>query len=123
MAGFRAATGAVILIASSLFWLAPASAQQSPTGLYGTVTRSPTSPVCAAERPCSAPVAGAILQALRGQTIVAHTKTGRKGRYRLRLSPGRYAIRVVGLRGGGKTTSVRAHGWTHLDLTFDTGIR
>ncbi len=113
-----------MLIASSLFWLAPASAQQSGTGLYGTVTKGPTSPVCLAERPCSAPVANAIVEALRGHTIVAHGKTSDKGRYRLRLSPGHYAIRVLGaFRGGGKAAVVRAHGWTHLDLSFDTGIR
>ncbi len=116
--------GAVALIASGLLWLAPASAQQPGTGLYGTVTKSPASPVCVAERGCTAVAAGATVEAVRGHTVVAHTKTGSKGGYRLRLLPGSYSIRIVGaFRGGRKQAVVGTHGWTRLNLTFDTGIR
>ncbi len=88
------------------------------------MTRSPASPVCVAERPCSKPAVGATVQALRANVVVAHTKTGSKGDYRLRLLPGRYLIRIVGaFRGGTKSALVRTGGWTHLDLVFDTGIR
>jgi Carboxypeptidase regulatory-like domain len=114
----------VLLIASSLLWLSPASAQQSSAGLYGTVTKSPASPVCVAEHPCTAPAAGAKVEALRGQTVVARTTTGRKGGYRLPLSPGRYVVRIVGaFRGGRKNAVVQPRTWTRLNLTFDTGIR
>ncbi len=112
------------LIASSLFWLAPASARQPGTGLYGTVTKSPTSPVCVAGHPCGAVAAGVRVEALRGSTVVVHTTTGRRGGYRLRLSPGRYVIRVLGaFRGGRRAAIVRAGGWTRLDFRLDTGIR
>ena len=116
--------GGAILIASGLLWLAPASAHHPGTGLYGTVTKSPASPVCVAERPCTAPAPGATIQALQGSRVVTHTKTGHKGRYRLRLSPGSFVIRIVGaFRGGHKVAVVKSGGWTRLDLRFDTGIR
>src|SRR5205823_8912165 len=64
------------------------------SGLFGTVVRSPITPVCRVGQPCSAPAAGVTLLFLRGGTKVASVVTTNAGTYRVRLAPGSYTVRV-----------------------------
>ena len=98
------------------------------SGLSGTVERGPTMPVCRAGQSCSAPVVGAVLRFSRGGTVVAHTRTGAKGRYSIRLAPGVYSVSIrpapqvgTGLRP--RSVRVRLGLIGHVDFMLDTGIR
>ncbi len=94
------------------------------SGLYGKVTRGPITPVCIAERPCSAPAAGAVIVFSRAGHEVARTRTAANGRYRLTLTPGMYSIRVLQARpvDPGIARVQRGH-FRHVDFSIDTGIR
>jgi len=107
-----------------------ASAGAAPTaGLYGTVTRSPITPVCAAEGPCSGPAAHTKLRFLRAGGLVASVVTDARGHYRIRLARGLYSVRVAGAPAtgiGGRVdpASVRVRmTWRRQNFDIDTGIR
>lgn len=109
--------------------LAASAAAASTSGVYGTVTRSPTEPRCAAEEPCSEPAVHMKLRFLRGGKAVASIVTDARGRYRVALPRGLYIVRVVGARAarfGGRidpaSVSVRTT-WRRQDFDIDTGIR
>jgi hypothetical protein len=116
---------AAIAIAISL---AAASAATATTrsGLRGVVRRAPISPVCIAEKPCSAPVKHAKLTFTRG-TVSRSVVTDADGRYRMLLAPGRYTVRIGATvaRFGSKpqTAVVTAGRITVRNFTIDTGIR
>jgi hypothetical protein len=116
---------AAIAIAISL---ATASAATATTrsGLRGVVRRAPISPVCIAEKPCSAPVKHAQLTFTRG-TVSRSVVTDADGRYRVLLAPGRYTVRIGATvaRFGSKpqTAVVTAGRITVRNFTIDTGIR
>src|SRR2546428_6345702 len=84
-----------ILVLLALALVAPAAATTGQ-GLYGVVTRSPTKPVCSSEEPCSGPAAHTKLRFFRGTTFVSSVVTDARGRYRMRLPPGLYRVRVAG---------------------------
>jgi hypothetical protein len=114
-----------------LVWLvlvAPAAATTSQ-GLYGTVTRGPTKPVCSSEDACSEPAAHTRLRFRRGTTVAVSVVTDARGRYRVRLPRGIYAVRVAGAPASGiggriapAKVRVRA-AWRHQNFDIDTGIR
>ncbi|MDX6400006.1 MAG: hypothetical protein QOF27_612 [Gaiellaceae bacterium] len=111
-----------------LFLVAPAGATTGQ-GLYGLVTRGPTTPVCSNEMPCSEPAAHVRLRFLRGTTLVATTRTDLLGRYRVRLPRGIYKVNVAGAPTGGlggriAPAAVRVRAvWRHQNFDIDTGIR
>jgi hypothetical protein len=115
-----------LLLALAL--IAPAGAATGQ-GLYGVVTRGPTKPVCSSEEPCSEPAAHTKLRFLRGTTLVSSVVTDARGRYRVRLQRGIYAVRVAGVPANGMggriaPASVRVRaGWRHQNFDIDTGIR
>ena len=94
------------------------------SGLYGTVTRGPITPVCIAEEPCSAPMPGAMLVFSRVGREVARTRTAANGTYRVRLAPGMYSVRVLQARPAdpGVVRVQRGH-FRQVDFSIDTGIR
>lgn len=98
-------------------------------GLYGTVTRSPTQPVCTAEQPCSKPAPHVRLRFLRGVTQIATVLTDVRGSYRVRLPRGVFSVRLAGaapgeLGGRVDPASVRVRAvWRHQNFDIDTGIR
>ena len=49
-------------------------------GLFGTVTRAPTMPVCIAGQPCSKPAAGVTLTFVHDGVAAKSVVTGAKGR-------------------------------------------
>lgn len=111
-----------------LFLVAPAGATTGQ-GLFGSVTRSPTTPVCSNEAPCSEPAVHVNLRFLRGAELVATARTDLRGRYRVRLQRGVYTVRVAGAPAGGiggriDPAAVRVRTvWRHQNFDIDTGIR
>ncbi len=112
---------AVILVTA-----ATASAVGPRSGLYGTVTRGPISPVCRAGVPCDAPAPNVILTFTR-LSVLKTTRTDQHGTYRVELGPGTYTVRTS-LRPFGQITRpaiihVRGGHFDKIDFTLDTGIR
>lgn len=104
-----------------------ASAATSPSGLRGIVLRGPVQPVCRVGVPCDAPAAGYVLVFSRAGRIVARTKTGSDGRFRIGLRPGRYAVRTsrTGFERTVRPAAVTVPTGRYARVTFriDTGIR
>ena len=105
-----------------------AHATPSPSGLRGTVTRGPVSPVCVAEQPCSEPAPNVTLLFSRRGHVAARSTTDATGRYRIRLAPGRYQVsRTAQLRIGRgfdpDHVRVLPGRFTTVDFSIDTGIR
>ena len=97
------------------------------TGLVGTVTRGPVTPVCRVGVPCSAPFSAAF-SVSQGQQVVARFQSDSAGHYQVLLAPGSYTITPdsgapVFPRSQAKAATVGSSELTHLDLQFDTGIR
>jgi hypothetical protein len=95
-------------------------------GLHGMVVRGPTTPVCSTTEPCTEPARGAVLAFAR-HGRVARVVVDARGRYRVRLAPGTYAVRLVPApRVGGiapRTVVVRPGVDARRDFAIDTGIR
>jgi hypothetical protein len=106
---------------------AQSAGDTAPGGLYGEVVVRPATPVCRVGTPCSKPAPGLSLAFSQHGRRVAATRTDERGRYRIRLQGGRYAVSVPGTRTGrrvrpSEATAPRRH-FTRLDLTYDPGIR
>lgn len=116
---------AAVLVALALVGAAPA-ATVVPSGLRGSVTRPPTKPVCAQNSSCSAPAANAVLLFTRNATTV-RTRTDARGRYRVTLAPGWWAVRAgtprIGSGVSPRLVRVVAGRFRVVDLDIDTGIR
>jgi hypothetical protein len=96
-------------------------------GLFGTVTRAPTMPVCIVGQPCSKPAAGVTLTFMHGGVTAKSVVTGANGTYRVLLAPGVYTVRVSGLgrmqRMTPTTVTVRRGLVARQAFVIDTGIR
>jgi hypothetical protein len=92
------------------------------SGLYGTVTRGPIAPVCAAEQPCTAPAVGSTIVFMHAGRF-ARVVVRADGSYRVRLVPGYYLVKS--LRGRIEPTTVRVplNHTRHINFSIDTGIR
>jgi len=97
------------------------------SGLFGTVTRSPITPVCVAGQSCSAPAAGVTLTFLRGGKPVRSVVTSATGKYRVLLAPGVYTVRVSPRTRVGRltpaTVTVPPRVVARRAFVIDTGIR
>ena len=107
---------------------AGAHAASSPSGLRGTVTRGPISPVCVVEQPCSEPARSVTLVFTVGNHVVGRTITDAAGRYRIRLAPARYQVSRTVLPRIGRVLEpdharVFPGRFTRVDFSIDTGIR
>ena len=95
------------------------------TGLEGTITLGPIQPVCHAEEPCEAPLQ-ADFTLRQGGRVVAHFASDGNGRFLVYAAPGTYIVvpaQPIGLGVQTPEVIVQPRGLTHLDLSFDTGIR
>lgn len=115
-----------VLTVFAILALAPAvsSASGVRSGVHGSVRRGPTQPVCQVGTPCSAPAAGVRLTFSRG-AVVRRVRTNKRGRYSIRLAPGRYAVRVSGAFFGysPRRVTVRRGQMSLLKIDIDTGLR
>src|SRR3954454_16316849 len=96
------------------------------TGLHGTVSKGPTTPVCRVGTPCSAPAQVTLLFQRAGRTTRVHTTA--TGTYTARLAPGYYTVKTVERIGitpniRPQRVHVRAGHLDRLDFRIDTGIR
>jgi hypothetical protein len=96
-------------------------------GLFGTVVRSPITPVCQAGQSCSAPAAGVTLTFSRGGMVVKSVVTTSAGKYHVQLAAGVYTVRFVSksriARLTPTTVTVRSGAVLRRNFTIDTGIR
>ena len=94
------------------------------SGLYGVVTRGPITPVCSVEVPCTAPYAHSTLLFSR-PSLMRQVTTDAQGKYRIRLAPGRWSLRVKDAHFGWKPTAVwvPTGRYGHVNVSVDTGIR
>ena len=120
----------LVTVALLLLSIAGSAGASTPaSGVYGTVTRGPTQPVCMVGEPCEEPAPGVVLHIARAATgaPVTHVRTGSGGAYRVRLAPGVYTIRTSGRTLGTilKPVTVRVlrGRFTRRNLSIDTGIR
>ena len=102
-----------------------AGAATTPSGLRGLVTRGPTAPVCVAGQPCSEPAKNVLLLFSRSGRVVRRVTTNEKGRYRVALAPGVYAVRRQSIGRGLEPLRARvvANRFRRVDFSIDTGIR
>src|SRR3954449_6239009 len=97
----------VALGAAALLLAAPAAMSASaPSGLQGTVRRSPATPVCRSDKPCSAPAYVWLVFTRAGATPV-RVHTTKAGAYRVLLRPGYYAV-ATALTGPGRLPKPKA---------------
>ena len=94
------------------------------SGLYGVVTRGPTTPVCRVDVPCTAPYGHSTLVFSR-PSVTRQVITDGQGRYRIALAPGRWSLRVKDAHFGAKPTTVwvPTSRYAKLNVFVDTGIR
>ena len=102
--------------------------QLQHTGLEGVARRGPIQPVCRVDQSCDAPFS-ARFEVRQGERLVATFQSDSAGRFRTFLTPGRYLVApdasapVLSPLSQTRAVTVGAHGLTHVELDFDTGIR
>jgi hypothetical protein len=94
------------------------------SGLYGVVTRGPTTPVCRVDVPCTAPYGHSTLVFSR-PGVTRQVTTDAQGTYRIGLAPGRWSLRVKDAHFGAKPAAawVPTSRYAKLNVFVDTGIR
>jgi hypothetical protein len=97
------------------------------SGIKGTVTIGPTTPVQQEGQPEEAPYeATIVIENSRGHRV-AEVRSSADGSYSMNLAPGTYTLvpQSPGVlpRAGAYTAVVRAHEFTVVDIQYDSGIR
>jgi hypothetical protein len=125
-------TLALLLAIPVLFGCGSEPAAQAPadSGVRGLVLLGPNCPVMQEGVPCPDTAYDGSVRILRAGTdeLVATVRSGKDGRFVVRLEPGRYVLEPIAAEGGlpfGKPldVTVRAHAFTSVRIRFDTGIR
>jgi hypothetical protein len=102
--------------------------QLERTGLEGVARRGPIQPICRVDQSCDAPFS-ARFEVRQGERLVATFQSDSAGRFRTYLTPGTYLVApdasapVLSPLSQTRSVTVGAHGLTHVELDFDTGIR
>jgi hypothetical protein len=95
------------------------------TGLEGTARLGPLEPVCRAGDPCDAPLHARFTLQQGGHPVVRFASDS-TGHFLVFTAPGTYIVvpdEPIGLGAQTPEVTVGGDGLTHVDLTFDTGIR
>ena len=107
-----------------------ANASAAGSGVRGTAMVGPTCPVVTSPPSASCadrPYAGTFVIESVGGTRIADVSSGADGRYALALPAGSYTLRLADRNAmpslAPQPFTVRADGWTTLDLALDSGIR
>jgi hypothetical protein len=104
------------------------TADRVDSGIRGKVLYGPTCPV---ERPgerCERPYDATLrIRLRRTHKVVETVRSGDDGRFKVRLRPGRYVVEPVLRRrypyAAPVPATVRAHRFTRVTVSFDSGIR
>jgi hypothetical protein len=123
------AAGALLVVASACSSGArpvqPGADGLDRTGLEGTARLGPIQPVCREGEPCDAPLQ-ATFTLRRADRAAVRFVSDSDGRFVAHVAPGTYLVvpdEPIGIGGQTPEVVVGADGLTHVDLTFDTGIR
>jgi len=95
------------------------------TGLEGTARLGPTQPVCRAAEPCDAPLEAGFTLQREGHDVYRFASDS-IGHFLVYTAPGTYIVvpdEPIGIGAQTPEVTVGLEGLTHVDLTFDTGIR
>jgi hypothetical protein len=94
------------------------------SGLYGVVTRGPTTPVCRVDVPCTKPYGHSTLVFSR-LAMTRRVTTDAQGKYRIALPAGRWSLRVQDAHFGWRPSAVTVPSarYAKLNVFVDTGIR
>ena len=98
------------------------------SGIRGTVTLGPTSPVQQQGESLTKPYsADLVIKPQGGRSSVARVKSDSDGRFSAVLEPGTYVIRAASAQSPPSlkpvTVTVQAHQFTDVVVPFDSGIR
>jgi hypothetical protein len=126
---YRAAAGSLLGIVTLVTLSCAATSPSPTTGLTGTVTRGPVTPVCRVDVPCDAPFSSRFT-VQQGGTLVAQFQSDQAGQFTVFLQPGAYTVvpaadaPIISPERQAKPVTVANNGQlTVVQLTFDTGIR
>jgi hypothetical protein len=98
-------------------------------GLYGTVTRGPTRPVCNESEPCDGPAEVTLVfkRLIVTGILPVRVRTTATGHYKLYLHAGYYAVTTTESGPSHWTRPARVHvrrgHLDRIDFSIDTGIR
>jgi hypothetical protein len=97
------------------------------SGLKGVVLIDPAYPVCRVGQPCTKPARYVTLTFAHQGRVVARTKTGADGSYRITLKPGTYAVAAPRERVGSqlepRRVAVRTGRYRRVVFKLDIGIQ
>ncbi len=98
------------------------------SGIRGTVTLGPTSPVQQQGEPGNQPYsADLVIKPQGGRSSVARVTSDSDGRFSAVLEPGTYVIRAASAQSPPSlkpvTVTVQPHRFTEVTVPFDSGIR
>ena len=96
--------------------------------LHGTITRGPTTPVCQVGKPCSEPMAGAVLVFRRNGLVAARARSDATATTPCACVLGTYVVSTavrpkIGTGVKPQTITLRRAVSTRIDFFVDTGIR
>ena len=101
----------------------------SDSGIAGTITEGPVTPVCRSDAPCDRPLVATLIATDERGIEVARATSKADGSYRLGLLPGSYSV-IPQLPQPGPFPSVQAlqvtvagDAYLTVDIGYDTGIR
>jgi hypothetical protein len=103
----------------------PGAGGAGRTGLEGTARLGPIQPVCREGEPCDAPLQAGFTLRQDGRTV-ARFASDSLGHFLVYAAPGIYVVvpdEGIGIGTQSPAVTVGTEGLTHVDLTFDTGIR
>ena len=114
----------LVVLATALAAVMPASASVRSTGLRGLVSRGPISPVCQAGTSCDTPSKHTTLTFTRNG-VTKSAVTGTDGGYSVLLAAGAYAVRIPTAKFGftPRSVTVVAGRMSIRNFSIDTGIR
>jgi hypothetical protein len=123
----------IVLVLALVTAVAACGAAAKPpadSGIRGRVFIGPQCPVVQEGVPCpDAPYEASIRVRRESGKLVKTVRSGKDGRFRVNLAPGRYVLEPLSPNEGAPpyagpvTVRVRAHVFTPVTITYDSGIR